>query len=140
MCLLSSPIAHERIQPLSGAMYCMFRRGGQTSLAVGPSLERRAGAQGAELLCGLVERLPGEEVGALVRLSLAPGAHVQESLWNTVFWHFRTRLQIAEDVGLVDQVHPLPVHVGVERVEGVDGRVCVECVECIRDLPRKIVW
>ncbi|CAE7700506.1 DUS1L [Symbiodinium microadriaticum] len=39
-----------------GAMYCMFRRGGQTSLAVGPSLERRMGAKGAELFAELVER------------------------------------------------------------------------------------
>eukprot|EP00439_Symbiodinium_sp_Y106_P056175 s2111_g7.t2 len=41
------------------AMYCMFRRGGQTSLAVGPSLERRMGAKGAELLGELVERSAG---------------------------------------------------------------------------------
>lgn len=40
-------------------MYCMFRRGGQTSLAVGPSLERRMGAKGAELLGELVERSAG---------------------------------------------------------------------------------
>merc|ERR1711879_1006301 len=40
-----------------GGMHCMFRRGGQTSLAVvRKTLERRVDADFAALICGLVER------------------------------------------------------------------------------------